>query len=681
MAKTAVIYARVSSAHQKERGTIASQTAAVREYARQQDYVVPPEWVFEDEGFSGSRLDRPGLEAVRDLAAAGRMEAVLVLAPDRLSRKYACQVLLLEELARCGVVCEFVQAPPAGTPQLDLLVQIQGVLAEYDRAVHLERSRRGKLHRARAGSPSVLSGAPYGYRYVKRTAEEDARYEVITDQAEVVREVFACYTEKNLSLGAIARRLTERRIPTRTGKQHWDRSVIWGMLRNPAYSGRACYGKTGTGKRRRLTRRSRGKWASSEVDGLEKPREDWIEIPVPALVSQKHFERAREQLEANKRYAKRRTKEPSLLQGMLVCRRCGYACYRSSTQTTKRKLYYYRCIGSDGWRYPDGKRCTSRPLRQDRLDQVVWKELMRLLEEPALLQAELGRRLEAGRKAGPSQRRAEQLRSERERLERAGARLVTAYQEELIEIAELRGRMPAIRDRKRAVAAELEALENAAADQEQFLQIAETLDSLRERLRDGAEKLGIVERQQVLRSLVKEVLVDDGEVTIRHSILVPEGGGSTHLEPNQKPAGSSAGQKSCLLRWGSHHPALRGALARPVQGAVLQHPRLQPLVDHASHDAILHPQVEDRPQVRVRDIVKYPATSASITHRCHCLIMPLFTASSAPWADRCGRNPCENGRKSASQIGSSSITIARCATLSSSVGMPSGRRLPSAFGM
>ena len=103
MMKVAAIYARVSSEKQKEENTIASQTAALVAFARDQDYSVPDEWVFEDRGYSGANLVRPGLERVRDLAAEGQIHAVLVHAPDRLSRKYAYQILLIEELARAGV--------------------------------------------------------------------------------------------------------------------------------------------------------------------------------------------------------------------------------------------------------------------------------------------------------------------------------------------------------------------------------------------------------------------------------------------------------------------------------------------------------------------------------------------------------------------------------------------------
>ena len=582
MTKTAAIYARVSSDRQKESGTIASQTAALQACAQERAYLVPPAWVFEDDGCSGARLDRPGLEAVRDLAAEGRIEAVLVLSPDRLSRKYAYQVLLLEELARCGVACEFVESPPAETPQERLLVQVQGMIAEYERALIAERSRRGKRHKARSGSPSVLSGAPYGYRYVKRGEGVEARYEILTGEAEVVCQVFDSYTRKQCSIGAIARNLTEQGIRTRTGKKRWDRSVIWAILRNPAYRGRACYGKTGTGRRQKVTRplRGPGKFASQQVSGLERPREEWIEIPVPALVSAEQFEQAQEQLEANKRHATRRTKEPTLLQGMLACRRCGYAYYRCSTRTTKRKLYYYRCLGSDGWRWEDGVRCPSRPVRQDRLDALVWRELVRLLEEPGLLQAELERRLEAGREADPQRRRLAELRGERERLERAGARLVTAYQEELIGLDELRSRMPAMRSRKRVLEAELEAIESAAEERERYLRIAETLESFRDRLRASAEALDVIERQKVLRSLVKEVLIGDGEITIRHSIPMTEGNGSSHGKPASNSPRQDPGPQSYPLRWGSEHTALGHALPASGLEDALEQPE-NPVVAHA----------------------------------------------------------------------------------------------------
>ena len=228
--KMAAIYARVSSEQQREEGTIASQTAALNEFARSQDLEVPTEWVFEDAGYSGATLERPGLERVRDLAAEGQIQAVLVYAPDRLSRKYAYQVLLIEELARQGVETLFVKAPQGTSAEDQLLVQFQGMIAEYERAQILERSRRGKRHRARSGEVSVLSGAPYGYRYVRKTDEAPASYRVIDAEARVVQRVYGMYTVEGLSMGEITRWLNAEGIPTRKQSSRWERSVVWAWL-------------------------------------------------------------------------------------------------------------------------------------------------------------------------------------------------------------------------------------------------------------------------------------------------------------------------------------------------------------------------------------------------------------------------------------------------------------------
>src|SRR6202022_1384201 len=192
--KTAAIYARVSSDKQREENTIASQTAALVAFARAQQFEVPKEWVFEDDGDSGANLIRPGLERVRDLAAEGLIQAVLIYAPDRLSRRYAHQILLIEELARAGVETLFVRAPRGSTPEDELLVQFQGMIAEYERAQILERSRRGKRNRALQGVVNVLCGAPYGYRYIRKSEHAPASYAIIEAEADVVRLVYDCYT-------------------------------------------------------------------------------------------------------------------------------------------------------------------------------------------------------------------------------------------------------------------------------------------------------------------------------------------------------------------------------------------------------------------------------------------------------------------------------------------------------
>ena len=178
---------------------------------------------------------------MRDLAAEGQIQVVLAYAPDRLSRKYAYQILLIEELARHGVETLFVKAPQGASAEDQLLVQFQGMIAEYERAQILERSRRGKRHRAQAGEVSVLSGAPYGYRYIRKTDEAPAAYAVIDAEARVVQHVYEMYTVAGLSIGAITRRLNAEGVPTRKQSARWERSMVWAMLRNPAYRGAACF--------------------------------------------------------------------------------------------------------------------------------------------------------------------------------------------------------------------------------------------------------------------------------------------------------------------------------------------------------------------------------------------------------------------------------------------------------
>ena len=232
------IYARVSSEQQAEAHTVASQVAALRERVAADGLAVSEAMQFLDEGYSGATLVRPALERLRDVVAAGSVDRLYVHSPDRLARKYAYQVLLVDEFRRAGVEVIFLNRALGQSPEDDLLLQVQGMIAEYERAKIIERHRRGKRHAARVGAVNVLSGAPYGYRYVTKYAGGgQARYEIIPDEARVVRQVFDWVGRDRLTIGEVCRRLTQAGEVTRTGKTVWDRSVVWGILKNPAYQG------------------------------------------------------------------------------------------------------------------------------------------------------------------------------------------------------------------------------------------------------------------------------------------------------------------------------------------------------------------------------------------------------------------------------------------------------------
>ena len=559
--RMAAIYARVSSDQQREAHTIASQTAALIELARTLDLEVPKAWIFEDEGYSGASLERPGLERVRDLAAEGQIQTLLVYSPDRLSRKYAYQILLMEELARHGVETRFLNAPSGATAEDQLLVQFQGMIAEYERAQILERSRRGKRHRARAGEISVLSGAPYGYRYIRKSDDGPASYAVIDVEARVVRQVYEHYTLAGWSIGAITRWLNQQPVATRKPGTRWERSMVWAMLRNPAYRGTACFGKTRVATRQRVTRplRMRGGTATRDSANHERPREDWIEIPVPALIDDATFARAQELLQENKIRSRRRTISPSLVQGLVSCQRCGYALSRVSTRSSARRIHYYRCIGSDSWRHLGGPRCNNRPVRQDLLDQIVWTEVIRLLEDPTLIQQELDRRLAVARAADPTRQREETLQRELVRVGKSIERMLTAYQEDLLSLEQLRERMPLLRQRERALRMEVQSIAEQTRERTTYLHLAETLSAFLARLHEATDTLDVIERQRVVRLVIKDVLVGDDTIVIRHCIPMQSGpplGSGPQGPDSSNNVGDS---RSYLLRSGSTDTALRNA--------------------------------------------------------------------------------------------------------------------------
>src|ERR1700680_5085639 len=484
------------------------------------------------------------------------------------------EILLMEELARQGVETRFLNASQSDSAEDQLLVQFQGMIAEYERAQILERSRRGKRHRAHSGEISVLSGAPYGYRYIRNTDEAPAAYTVYEAEAGVVRRIYEMYTLQGLSIGEITRRLNAEGIPTRKVSARWERSTVWAVLRNPAYRGVACFGKTRASARTRVMRpqRRRGVTAPTMTEGHERPREEWIEIPVPALVSEESFARAQELLEQNKIRSRRRTIEPSIVQGLVSCQKCGYAFARTSTRTSARKIHYYKCIGSDSWRKLGGPVCDNgRFVRQDLLDQIVWAEVIRLLEDPMLIQQELDRRLEAARSSNPTKKREQSLQRELAHVGKGIERLLSAYQEALMSIEQLRERMPTLRQREQSVRAELQAITDQADDRAAFLRLAETLTAFLTRLRSTAETLNVAERQRIVRLVVKDVLVGDDTITIRHSIPVPAG-------PPQNEGSQPEGPNYLLCK-GRDHRTLRTACLRFRPFAFLYHSSVEPFLD------------------------------------------------------------------------------------------------------
>jgi site-specific DNA recombinase len=269
-------------------------------------------------------------------------------------------------------------------------------------------------------------------------------------------------------------------------------------------------------------------------------------------VDERTFDLAQERLQDNKKFAARRTIEPSLLQGLVHCAECGYALYRTSTRSTARKISYYRCLGSDAWRYQGQTRCTARAIRLDLLEDTVWAEIARLLEEPELIQAEINRRVEAARTSHPAKQHKDRVMRELLQVDRRVERLLTAYQEELLSLDELRRRMPELRQRELRLKAELASLDDQLGDQATYLRLAHTLGDFLGRLRTQVQDLDVLQRQRIVRLIVKEVVVGRDNITIRHSIPISQrssGGPSTIGGSGAHSAGAVVGASLLLRPW------------------------------------------------------------------------------------------------------------------------------------
>jgi site-specific DNA recombinase len=331
----------------------------------------------------------------------------------------------------------------------------------------------------------------------------------------------------------IAKWLRKRGVPTRSGQSKWLPSAIRGVLRNPAYKGQAAFGRrTYTMDTNGVIRRRwRGKFARGIVC-RERPKEEWISIPVPAIITADVFDLAQERLKKNEHFSERNTKYHTLLQGILVCGLCGYAIYRVSgpkTSVKGEKLHYYRCSCSERWRMGANRVCPNRPIRQDYLDELVWSQVVELLENPEVIRVEIDRRVQQAQQSNPMQVRKESLVKEQIRIRSGMDRLLDAYQEGLLPLADLRQRIPDLKKREAALSSELESLEMNFIDQQQRLQLTENLEELMKRLHQSVNSLSLADRQKVLRLIVKEIVVSPEGITIKHSIPIAQNGSN---DPN-----------------------------------------------------------------------------------------------------------------------------------------------------
>jgi site-specific DNA recombinase len=532
------LYARVSSEAQARDHTIDSQVSALRQRIAVDGFHLEPDRGYMDDGCSGTNLQRPGLEKLRDAVAGGQVERIYVHAPDRLARSYAHQALLIEEFRRAGAEVIFLNRTIGDTAEDNLLLQVQGIIAEYERTKILERVRRGRLHAARSGSVSALTGAPFGYRYVCRDQGGGvARFEIVEDEARIVRRIFDWVGLERLSLREVCRQLQQMGYRSPRGLPHWNGTTVRGLLTNPAYMGRAVLGRSrivAAAPRLRSIRRN-ARAVPSATQRIRGPREEWIEVAVPALIDPALFEVARAQLDENRKRKRERRRGPHwLLQGLTVCRCCGYAYYAktsalSPTDRSKGRRHYYRCIGADAYRVNGATKCGNPTVRGDRLEQMVWDQVRALLEEPSRVADEYRRRIGQVHDDAGQPEAIMRLDRQLMTLRRGIDRLIDCYAGGFIDKAEFEPRIAGLKSRVAQLQDQRQtAIALAEAERELSLVISR-LEDFSAKVRQGLDRLDWHGMRQIIHTVVRRVEINHDEVEVVFRVPptdAPSGGGA-----------------------------------------------------------------------------------------------------------------------------------------------------------
>jgi len=508
----AAVYARVSTTRQAQAQTIEQQLDRLRAAVAERGWELEGQHVYRDDGFSGARLGRPGLDRLRDHAALADLDVVLVAAPDRLARNYVHQVLLIEELAGHGCRVEFLDRPMSDDPHDQLLLQIRGAVAEYERTLITERMRRGRHARLRAGTLLPWTRPPFGYRLDPDRPRDANAVRTEPGEAALVAQLFDWYLEPRATLYQLTARLAGLGVATPTGRPRWTVASVRGILRNPAYAGRALTNRTRPGPARR--RKSALQPAGPGITHAPRPEQDWIAVPVPPVVSQEIFAQVQAKLDSNQQAAARNTRHEYLLRALVSCGACRLAC-------TGRQLHpgyrYYLCRGrTDPLRAAEGRRCTARYIPAGQLDDLVWADLCALLTDPAQVTRALTRAQGGTWLPQELQARQAAIGQALGQLERQQQRLLDAYLAEVLGLPELQRKRQDLDRRHATLLAQQRQLDAAAGQKLELQAIADGIEAFCQAIRAGLATASFEQRRQLAELLIDRVIVTDDQVEIRY---------------------------------------------------------------------------------------------------------------------------------------------------------------------
>jgi site-specific DNA recombinase len=523
---TAAIYVRVSTQRQSQTQTIEQQIERLRSHLSGLGEHLADDHIFRDDGHSGASLRRPGLDRLRDKAALATFDRVYVTDPDRLARNFVHQILLIEELQKHGCQVAFLDRPMSQDPHDQLLLQIRGAVAEYERSLIAERTRRGRQHKFRTGQMLPWTRPPYGYRLDPDKPRDPSGVRLDPAEAAVVAEMFAWFLRDGRGLLGLVKHLHEMGVPSPSGKEYWGGASVRGVLTNPAYTGQVCAGRRRYREarvRRSATHRIGKPHGTAEL----LPEGEWIVVgAIPAVVTREQFDLVQAKLATNRSSARRNNKVTAyLLRALVSCGHCGLACQARRVPPNNT---YYICTGKSlQVRQRTGRYCASRFVPAGAVDELVWQDLCDLVRHPEVLKQALARATGGHWLPQQWQARRDNLRRGQASLAQQQERLTEAYLDGAIPLAEYRRRRADIERRQEALARQEEQLSGEADRLHKIAGLEKSVESFCRRISAGLDKATFEQRRQLVELLIDRVVVTGDEVEIRY--VIPTAESSEHV--------------------------------------------------------------------------------------------------------------------------------------------------------
>ena len=553
------VYVRVSTQRQAQAQTIEQQLERLRGHIQSQGWELTDENIFRDDGYSGASLNRPGLDRLRDKVKACEIDQVLLTAPDRLARKYVHQVLILEELERLGCQVAFLDRRMSQDPHDQLLLQIRGAVAEYERTLIAERMRRGRQAKVRAGKMLPWTHVPYGYRVDPDRPRDPAGVQLEPAAAAVVQELFARYLDDHATLFGLAQHLRQLGLPSPTGQPLWKPATLRGILANPAFTGQVYAGRTRTHPthQRRSALRPIGRKLSSYSKA---PPEDWIPVAsIPAIVTQAQFDLVQAKLAHNQQTASRNnTAHDYLLRTLVSCGLCQGACI---CRTCSPGYGYYVCRQKTQVFERRGG-CSARYAPTGELDALVWQDLCAVITHPEMIAQALERAQGGHWLPQELQARRENLRRGRVSLEHQLDRLSEAYLQEVIPLAEYQRRRRELEQKIAALDTQGQLLEVQVDRQAELAGLTKSIEDFCRRVSAGLSNVTFEQKRQLVELLIDRVIVSNELVEIRYVVPTSPSGEHTrfcHLRKdyfNKRIDWSVCASVSCRLILEPDHRSL-----------------------------------------------------------------------------------------------------------------------------